>query len=62
MEQGEKISINDITCQFVELNATERAEPVPANAEVYRELQSLQGELSLSLRDSFAKHRKFILR
>jgi xylulokinase len=62
LEQGEKISIHDITSQFVELNAAERAEPNPANAEVYRELQSLQDELSLSLRDSFTNHRKFILR
>ncbi len=61
LQQGEKISINEITDQFVELNRAETAEPNPANVAVYQELQSLQNEMSLALRDVFAKHRQFVL-
>ncbi len=60
--EGEKISIPEITDQFVELNHTETAEPDPKNVEVYRELQSLQDEISVSLREVFSKHRQFVLR
>src|SRR6266436_4513912 len=58
-QQGEKISIQDLTDQFVELNPTETAEPDPKNVEVYRELQSLQDDMSVALRDVFRKHRAF---
>jgi hypothetical protein len=34
LEQDEKFSINDVTSQFVELNAAKHSEPIPANAEV----------------------------
>jgi xylulokinase len=61
-EQGEDISITEITDRFVQLNKSETAEPIPRNVEVYAELQALQDELSLALRDVFAKHRKFALR
>ena len=61
LQRGEKVSINEITDQFVELNPTERAEPDAKNATVYRELQGLQDELSTSLRGVFAKHRRFVL-
>ena len=47
LQQGEKVAISDITDQFVELNAGETAEPDAKNAEVYRELQELQDELSI---------------
>src|SRR5713101_6609038 len=60
-EQGEKLSIQDLTDQFVELNPTETAEPDPKNVEVYRELQSLQNDMSEALRDVFRKHRQFVL-
>ena len=62
LEQGEKTSIQDLTDQFVELNPLETAEPHPPNVEVYRELQALQDEMSLSLREVFTKHRQFVLR
>src|SRR5438105_9657113 len=55
--QGEKICISDITDQFVELNPGEKAEPDPVNADVYRELQQLQEETSVALRNVFKKHR-----
>jgi sugar (pentulose or hexulose) kinase len=60
-EQGEKLSIQDLTDQFVELNPIETAEPDAKNVEVYRELQSLQDDMSEALRDVFRKHRQFVL-
>jgi xylulokinase len=61
LQQGEKVEISDITDQFVELNKTETAQPNSKNAEIYRQLQDLQNDLSGSLRESFSKHRKFVL-
>ena len=60
-QQGENVSISEITDQFVELNPGESAEPDETNAAAYRELQDLQNELSLGLRSVFTKHRKFVL-
>lgn len=62
LQQGDKVSINEITDEFVEVNPEETAHPDPANVEAYRELQAMQDELSLALRASFARHRKFISR
>ena len=62
LQQGEKVTIGEITDQFVELNRAETAEPDGTNAKVYRELQGLQDELSLGLRGVFGKHRAFVLR
>ncbi len=62
LQRGEKISINEITDQFVELNRSETAEPKTENVKIYRELQTLQDEMSVSLRGIFAKHRQFVLR
>jgi xylulokinase len=62
LQQGEKISIQEITDQFVELNSAETVQPNQKNVEVYRELQALQDEMSLALRGVFAKHRAFVLR
>ncbi len=61
-QQGEKISIEEITDEFVELNREETAQPDAKNVEVYRELQALQDETSLALREVFRKHRQFVLR
>lgn len=61
-QAGEKISINDITEKFVELNTTETTEPEARNVEVYQELQALQNDMSVALRGVFAKHRQFVLR
>ena len=62
LQQGEKTSIADITDEFVEINKAETATPNKKNAEVYRELQSLQDETSKGLRGVFATHRKFVLK
>src|SRR5438105_10816379 len=55
LHEGENISISDITDQFVELNPGEKTQPDPKNAETYRELQTIQDQMSLSLRGAFAK-------
>ncbi len=60
--QGEKISMHDITDQFVELNHEETAQPEKKNVEIYRELQELQDGMSENLREVFVKHRKFVTR
>jgi xylulokinase len=62
LQQGEKVSINEVTNEFVQLNRSETAHPNAKNAAVYRELQSLQDELARSLRGVFAKHRRFVVR
>src|SRR5215472_1258250 len=61
LHQGEKISINEITDQFVEVNQEETTQPEPANAKVYARLQEVQDGISASLRESFSAHRKFVL-
>src|SRR5436305_1070014 len=62
LQEGEKVSISDITDQFVELNSAETAHPDKANVEAYRELQALQNDASLALRDVFSSHRRFVRR
>jgi sugar (pentulose or hexulose) kinase len=57
-EQGEDVSITDITDQFVQLNNAETANPSPENVAIYQELQELQDQMSLSLRPVFTKHRQ----
>ncbi|HEY5910581.1 MAG TPA: FGGY-family carbohydrate kinase, partial [Verrucomicrobiae bacterium] len=61
-EQGEKVSISDVTDEFVEINKAETAQPNAGNAGVYRQLQGLQDEMSLALRGVFGTHRRFLLR
>jgi sugar (pentulose or hexulose) kinase len=61
-EQGEKVAIEEITEQFVELNTEETAIPDPRHVEIYRELQALQDETSNALRGVFRRHREFVLR
>jgi len=62
LQQGEKVSISDLTDRFVELNTGETAQPNPKHVAVYRELQAIQDALSQSLRSSFKQHRQFLLR
>jgi xylulokinase len=59
-QKGERVSINQITEEFVRLNRPETVKPIKANVEVYRELQQLQNETSRALRGVFAKHRAFV--
>jgi len=61
-QHGEDCSISDITKTFVEINATETAHPDSKNVAVYKELQALQDKSSVSLREFFDQHRKFVLK
>jgi xylulokinase len=60
--EGDAASIQEITDEFVVLNKAERTEPRPANVAIYEELQELQNELSVKLRDTFVRHREFVTR
>jgi xylulokinase len=60
LQKGEKVAINDITDQFVELHANEKAEPDQKNVPIYEEVQEMQDELSGSLLKVFQRHRKFV--
>ena len=62
LQQGEKLSIGEVTDQFVQLNKSETARPDKRHVEIYRELQALQDEISRGLRGAFTKHRQFVLR
>jgi hypothetical protein len=57
LHRGEKAGINEITGKFVQLNSSETAQPDKSRVKLYREWQSIQNELSVSLRDVFDKHR-----
>jgi hypothetical protein len=52
----------EITDRFVKLNSRETAEPNPKNVASYKEIQSLQDNLSRSLRKQFNKHRNIVAR
>ena len=51
-----KVNIEDITDRFVKLNNRETSEPKSENVAIYKEVQSLQNDLSKSLRKQFSKH------
>jgi xylulokinase len=59
---GDAASIQEITDEFVVLNKAERTEPRAKNVAIYEELQELQNELSVKLRDTFVRHREFVTR
>jgi xylulokinase len=58
--RGDSLSIEEITNRFVKLNTRETCEPNSDNVSIYREVQSLQDQLSKSLRKPFSMHRSFI--
>jgi xylulokinase len=59
VQRGEKVGINDITGEFVQLNRAETARPNKASVKLYREWQSIQDGLSVALRPVFIRHRRF---
>jgi D-xylulose kinase len=61
-EQGEDVSIEDVTDQFVKLNSAETVQPNRDNVSTYQELQQVQDNLSTALRDVFVQHRAFVSR
>ena len=62
LEKGEKACIADVTDEFVTLNTAQTATPKRDAVAAYQELQSLQDDLSRSLRGVFARHRQFVLK
>lgn len=61
-QQGEDVSIDQITDSFVQLNSRETTQPEARRAALYQELQVIQDEMSSALRGVFSKHREFVLR
>src|SRR5436853_7172688 len=61
LQQGEKVSINQITDHFVELNANETTRPNQPDVAAYCELQGIQDQISKSLGLVFKDHRKFLV-
>jgi len=59
LQRGERVGIHEITGKFVQLNTRETARPNKASVKLYAEWQSIQDELSKSLRPVFTRHRKF---
>lgn len=62
LQRGDKVTISDITDQFVKLNRSETAQPDRKRAAAYRELQTIQDSMSSALRPVFKTHRQFVLR
>jgi len=62
LQEGDNVSISEITEQFVETNSAETTEPNAKHVAIYRELQSLQDKSSSALREFFDEHRRFVLR
>ncbi|HXD00999.1 MAG TPA: FGGY-family carbohydrate kinase, partial [Verrucomicrobiae bacterium] len=59
-EQGEKVTIQELADEFIEINREETAHPEAKNVGVYEEWQALQDDMSVSLREVFVKHRQFV--
>ena len=60
--EATNLGIEEITDRFVKLNSRETAEPNQKNVASYKEIQSLQDDLSKSLRKQFNKHRNIVAR
>ena len=59
-EQGEDVSIQDLTDRFVIVNRAETTDPIRENVAIYQEMQQLQDDLSLRLRETFTRHRELL--
>ncbi len=57
---GERISISDLSDQFVRLNVRETARPKKRDVTIYREIQAIQDDLSVTLKSTFSSHHKLI--
>jgi xylulokinase len=60
LQRGEKVGINEITDEFVQLNKAETARPSKSAVKLYSEWQGIQDEMSSALRPVFTKHRQFV--
>lgn len=56
--EGRKVKLSELTAGVVAVNTTTRCVPNKANVARYRELQALQDQLSLALREVFAAQRR----
>lgn len=59
---GDRVSIQDIADEFVQLNPKQSASPRRELVELYREIQELHDGLSAALRPVFRKHRELVSR
>lgn len=59
-EQGDTATIEEITDAYVAVNRSQTTEPKPESVAVYAELQALQDEVSLALRQAFIRHRRLV--
>jgi xylulokinase len=59
LQRGDRVGIDEITGEFVQLNKAETTRPNKDNVKLYREWQSIQDELSSALRPVFPKYRRF---
>jgi len=53
LQQGERVTMSEITEDLVELDEPSRLKPIKRNAEIYERLQSTQDRLSMDLRELF---------
>jgi xylulokinase len=60
LREGRKAKIADFTTDAVAVNETTRCQPDKVRASHYRELQTLQDELSLAVRGVFTRHRALV--
>jgi xylulokinase len=58
LQEGETVGIQEITDEFVQVDRAQTAEPNARHAAVYAELQAIQDQMSLALREVFVKHRQ----
>jgi D-xylulose kinase len=59
-QQGEAVSIQEVTDAFVSLNVNQTATPRRENVARYQELQRLHDQLSVALRPVFDRHRQCV--
>ena len=57
---GHSVKIQELSDRFVTLNTEKRVSPRSENLSLYRDLQNLQNNLSISLRPAFALHSKMV--
>jgi len=59
---GEKISIQEITDRYVKVDEKTLASPKSSDVEIYKKLQKIQDQISVSLRKTFSEHREYLNR
>ncbi len=57
---GKRMSIQEVTSRYVEVDEETWASPKSSNVRLYKDLQSIQDNLSLSLQKTFKRHRRYL--